>query len=241
MCLILIICFILVLIGLAGVGVSAYYFATSKIFISFNLISFFLRFSDTSQQTAEIVGIAVGGVLAIAAICFLCILLACIGSSGGYFSYNDKDTHSGGRAFALIPPSHPNARLYIPRVYMQMVENNYPPTQPPSTAIHNLVHSQSSTLIPASNMPYNQQQTMYRSNTTTTTNEFENKPNKNNITIEMPERLLTGRKMSPRSRERSLNKMVRNIGQVVEDTKKRYNDDAPTKVIVKVDKHTMQS
>lgn len=57
-----------------------------------------------------------------------------------------------------------------------------------------------------------------------------------NVTIEMPERLLTGRKLSPKSHERKLNKVVNNIGHVVEDAKKRYTD-VPTKVIVKVDEN----
>jgi hypothetical protein len=61
--------------------------------------------------------------------------------------------------------------------------------------------------------------------------------NKKNLTIEMPERLLTGRKMSPKTHERKLNKVVNNIGHVVEDAKKRYHGDIPTKVIVKVDEN----
>ena len=60
---------------------------------------------------------------------------------------------------------------------------------------------------------------------------------KPNITIEVPERLLTGRKLSPRSRERSLNKVVKNLGHIVEDAKKHCNGDMPSKVIVKVDDH----
>jgi hypothetical protein len=56
----------------------------------------------------------------------------------------------------------------------------------------------------------------------------------------MPERLLTGGQKSGIERERSLNKMVKNIGQIVEDAKKRYNGDVPDKVIVKVDQNASQ-
>ncbi len=60
----------------------------------------------------------------------------------------------------------------------------------------------------------------------------------NNITIEMPERLLTGKKMSAKTHEHRLNKVVHNIRHVVKDAKKRYpGDDVPTKVIVKVDEN----
>jgi hypothetical protein len=59
-----------------------------------------------------------------------------------------------------------------------------------------------------------------------------------NVTIEMPERLLTGRKLSPKSHERKLHKVVNNIGHIVEDAKKRYSGDLPTKVIVKIDDNT---
>ena len=62
-----------------------------------------------------------------------------------------------------------------------------------------------------------------------------------NITIEMPERLLTGRQMSPRTRERNINKVVKNIGHIVEDVKKRYHGDISNKVIVKIDKDGMQT
>ena len=59
--------------------------------------------------------------------------------------------------------------------------------------------------------------------------------NSKNVTIEMPERLLTGRKMSPSSHQQKLNKVVHHIGHVVVDTQKRYNGEVPTKVIVKMD------
>lgn len=73
---------------------------------------------------------------------------------------------------------------------------------------------------------------------TRSTVHHESRPVKPNITIEVPERLLTGRKLSPRSRERSLNKVVKNLGHIVEDAKKHCNGDMPSKVIVKVDDHT---
>ena len=143
--------------------------------------------------------------------------------------------------YAIIPPSHPNARLYIPRDYMKMVENNHlpPVTYNPTTPSSNGIYRQSSLMAPVSTEPYTHQQTVHRSKTST--NGFENRTNKNNITIEMPDQLVTGRQLSPRSRERSLNKIVRNIGHVVEDAKKRYNGDVPNKVVVKVDKHAMQT
>lgn len=172
---------------------------------------------------------AVGGVLVIGAMCFLCILLACIGSRYGYFSADaeaddeeNTDTEhprvNKGRALALISPAHPNAHLYIPRDYMQMMENP---------------HS-NSFVPPASAVSSHHQQATYRS--TTAARRTERKSGKPSIVIEMPERLLTGRKISPRSRERSLNKVVKNIGPIVEDARKHCNGDLPSKVIVKVEK-----
>jgi len=68
-------------------------------------------------------------------------------------------------------------------------------------------------------------------------NEINSTINGKHMTIEMPERLLTARKLSPKSQERKLNKVVNNIGNVVKDAKKRYNGEIPTKVIVKVDEN----
>jgi hypothetical protein len=59
--------------------------------------------------------------------------------------------------------------------------------------------------------------------------------NKQNIVIEMPDHLASGRKMSAKSRERSLNKVAQNINQIVEDARNRNNGDVPSTVIVKVD------
>jgi len=120
---------------------------------------------------------------------------------------------------------------------MKMVENNYPPS---SASVSNVVYNQPQLIQPASTVPYVRQPTIHRSNTTIS-NRYENKSNKNNVTIEMPEQLLTGREMSPKSRERNINKVVRNIGHVVEDAKKRYNGDVPNKVIIKVDKNATQT
>jgi hypothetical protein len=94
---------------------------------------------------------------------------------------------------------------------------------------------------PISTAPYSHQQKIHRSNTVSTASSYDNKSNKNNITIEMPESFLTGRQNSSKSRERSLTKVVRNISHVVEDAKKRYNGDVPNKVIVKVDPNTMET
>jgi hypothetical protein len=112
---------------------------------------------------------------------------------------------------------------------MPMVENSHTPV----TSSSNMLYNQPTRMHPVTTMPYTSQQTVHRSNTTTSIRET--KANKNNITIEMPERLVTGRKLSARSRERSLNNVVRNLGHIVQDAKKRYPGDAPNKVIVKVD------
>ncbi|CAM4755377.1 unnamed protein product [Rotaria magnacalcarata] len=219
MCLIILICFILIFIGLAGAGVSAYFFVKDS----------------TDHFIPTIVGMAVGGALALVALLFLCIVLGCIGSHDGYFNYNDDKQHVGGRAFAFIPPTHPNAHLYIPRDYAKLVENgNRLPMAPmPARASSNFVYGHQSLMAPVSTVPYTHQQAMSRSNTSTIT--VNNKSNNDNITIEMPERLVTGRAMSPKSRERSLNKVVKNIGQVVEDAKKKNNGDAPKKVIIQIE------
>jgi hypothetical protein len=101
--------------------------------------------------------------------------------------------------------------------------------------------SENNLMQPISTVPYTHQQKLHRSNTVSTTNSYDNKSNKNNITIEMPESFLTGRQNSSRSREPSLTKVVKNISHVVEDAKKRYNGDIPNKVIVKVDPNAMQT
>ncbi|CAF0949378.1 unnamed protein product [Adineta ricciae] len=69
---------------------------------------------------------------------------------------------------------------------------------------------------------------------TTVTNSYEAKPNKNNIVVELPEHLVSGRQTTPRTRERNLNKVVQNISHVVDDAKKRNHGEAPGTVLVKV-------
>jgi inner membrane protein involved in colicin E2 resistance len=128
---------------------------------------------------------------------------------------------------------------------MKMVENSYPPPPPPPmkqthvTSSSNVVHNQPTLTRSVSTIPYTHQQTVQRTNTAT--NGFATKSNKKNITIEMPEHLVADRTMSPRTRERSLNKIVQNVGHVVEDARKRYNGDVPNKVIVTVDQHAKQT
>lgn len=219
MCLIVVICLILILIGLAGVGVSAYFLATGKSHLSFLTHCNIFIYSDSQNDLIpKIIGIAIGGALVIFALCFLCIILGCIGSREGYFKYNGTGQRKGGRAFALISPAHPNAHRYIPADYNELSENKFPS----ASTIYN---SQSST------MPIiHRQRTIYPEGNVSSTN------NKN-VTIEMPERLLTGRKMSPKSHERKLNKVVHHIGNVVVDAQKRYPGEVPTKVIVKMDEH----
>jgi inner membrane protein involved in colicin E2 resistance len=143
---------------------------------------------------------------------------------------------------------------------MKMVENSYPPPPPPPmkqthvTSSSNVVHNQPTLTRSVSTIPYTHQQTLTRQvstipythqqtvqRTNTTTNGFATKSNKKNITIEMPEHLVADRTMSPRTRERSLNKIVQNVGHVVEDARKRYNGDVPNKVIVTVDQHAKQT
>jgi hypothetical protein len=236
----------MIIIGLIGIGVSAYFLRTSnfQLIIFTHLIFFLFSILDSGNNlTPEIIGIVIGAVLVIAALCFLYIVLACIGARDGYFSYDDDDDkpNVGGRAYAIIPPSHPNAHLYIPRDYMRLVENAYPPpmpmTQTPITSTSKVVRNQSTLRREVTTIPNTNQQTVYRTNTEISG--YENKSHKKDITIEMPERLVTERTMSPRSRERNLNKIVHNVGHVVEDHKKRYNGDVPTKIIVKVDEHAM--
>ncbi len=191
--------------------------------ISFHtfLLLFFL--SDSSNNlVSTVVGIAVGGFLAITALCFLCILLTSIGSRDDYFTYNGDGPRIGGRAFAMIPPTHPNAHFYIPRDYIKMIENGYPVARI-STAKGSRRKSSS---------------ILHRSATLSNGHDMKSKKN---IMIEMPEGLLTGGSKSAKERELNLNKMVKNIGQIVEDTRKRYHGDLPDKVIVKVDQNVTQT
>jgi hypothetical protein len=218
MCLVLLICFFLILIGLAGVGVSAYFLVTSNLTSLFYFLSYHFFILDSSNNfVPTVVGIAVGAFLAITALCFLCILLICIGSHEDYFTYNVDGPRIGGRVFATIPPTHPNAHLYIPRDYMKLIENGYPVAR---VSTSKGSRKKSSSIF-------------HRSKTSSNS--------KKNITIEMPEGLLTGGPKSAKEREVNLNKMVKNIGQIVEDTKKRYHGDLPDKVIVKVDNNLTQT
>ncbi|CAF3935581.1 unnamed protein product [Rotaria magnacalcarata] len=203
MCLLIIICLILAVIGLAGAGVCAYFLVTGF----------------QTDFIPEIVGAAVGGVLAIASMCFLYCVLACIGSRDGYFSYNDDGPQPGGRAFAVIPSTHQNAHLYTPADYRELHKTN-------PTASSNSFTARSVTQLQSTN----RQKTIVSETNSAATGK--------NITIEMPERLLTARKDSPKTRERKMNNVVSNIGRVVEDAKKRYHGDVPTKVIVTVDENT---
>ncbi|CAF1579674.1 unnamed protein product [Rotaria sp. Silwood1] len=182
-CLIIIICIILAIIGLVGVGVSAYFLATDS---KTNLIP-------------KIVGIAVGGLIAIIALTFLYCILACIDSRDDYFSYDDDVPYTGSKVFTVIPSSHPNTHL-------------------------------------RSNI---QQSTINRQKPITT--DINSTNNGKNLIIQMPERLLTARKLSPKSQERKINNVVNNIGRIVQDAKKRYNGDVPNKVIVKVDENVKPS
>ncbi|CAF2912524.1 unnamed protein product [Rotaria sp. Silwood2] len=205
-CLVIIICVILAVIGLAGVGVSAYFLANNS---QTNLIP-------------KIVGIVVGGILAIIALTFLYCVLACIDSRDGYFSYNDDAPHGNGRAFALIPSSHPNGHLYDSRDNKELHKNN-------RTSSLNSVSTRSTI----------HQKTINRQKSIK--NDINSTTNAKNIIIQMPERLLTARKESPKSRERKLNNVVNNIGRIVQDAKKRYNGDVPNKIIVKVDENVQPS
>lgn len=209
MCLIVIICLILVLIGLAGVGVSVYYLATGKSRQSSFQISLCPIFEDQQNYVPlKTAGVAVGGALALLAFCFLCCILACLGSRDGYFTYHGDSPRTGGRALALISPAHPNAHRYVAREYAEISEHR------PTASFASL-------------------STIARHKTTL--HEVNGSSNTKNVTIEMPERLLTGRKVSPRTHEQRLSRVVHQIGYVVEDTKKRYHGEAPSKVIVKVD------
>ena len=118
----------------------------------------------------------------------------------------------------MIPPAHPNAHRYIPADYSELSEYK-------STSASTIINSQPSTIT-----TIHRQRTIFPEGNLSTTNS-------KNVTIEMPERLLTGRKMSPKSHERKLNKVVHHIGHVVADTQKRYHGEVPTKVIVKMDEH----
>jgi hypothetical protein len=147
-----------------------------------------------------VIGIAIGGVLTIAAPCFLYCILGCIGSREGYFTYTGDDSRVGGRAFALISPGHPNAHHYLPSVNYKNNKKSISIKQRQRTVFHQI-------------------------------------NNPKTVTIEMPERLLTRREMSPKTHERRLSKVVNNIRHVVEDVKKRFPDDVPTKVIVNVNQN----
>ncbi|CAF3545901.1 unnamed protein product [Rotaria socialis] len=200
MCLLITICLILAVIGLAGAGVSAYFLATDF----------------QTDSIPKIIGAAAGGVLAIASMCFLYCVLACIGSRDGYFSYHGDGPQPGGRAFAVIASTHQNAHFYTPANYRELHKTN-PTTSSNSFTARSVTQLRST----------NRQNTIVSETNSAATGK--------NITIEMPERLLTARKDSPKTRERKMNNVVSNIGRVVEDAKKRYHGDVPTKVIVTVD------
>ncbi|CAF3543672.1 unnamed protein product [Adineta steineri] len=57
--------------------------------------------------------------------------------------------------------------------------------------------------------------------------------NQGNVVIELPDNV-AGRNMTPKTRERNINKVVQNLGQVVEDAKRRNNGEMPNNLVVKV-------
>ena len=181
------------------------------------------------------IGIAVGGTIAIAALCFLCILLACIGARDGYFKYNRKAVRSGGRAFAFIPPTHSNAHQYLPYEKKTVSENHHTS----STSYHTLRQLTSlsspptTTTTTTTTVPHSQQYVTQRS--ATSSNIYDTRSSKHSVIIELPDQLLDTGQVSQRTRERSLTKIVRNIGHIVDDTKRRNHGDLPDRLVVKVD------
>lgn len=135
-------------------------------------------------------------------------MLCCLGQQDGFFSYFGKRPRIGGQAYALMPPPN-SAQLTQPTGQVYSVSGQRPA---------NIVYPT----------------TVTNSYPTTVTSSYEPKPNKNNIVVELPEHLVSGRQASPRTRERNLNKVVQNISHVVDDAKKRNNGEAPGTVLVKV-------
>lgn len=200
----------------------------------------FSTLGSSLDSLPMIIGIAVGAALAALALIFLYIVLGCIGARDGYFSYDDSDTPQvGGRVFALIPPTHPNAHLYVPHEFMKTSESNHilPVSQKTIRPRSNVLQRQTSFRAPVSAVKsYSLPQTIYEPAATPKT-----RPKPNNLTIEVPERLLPARKLSPKSRERSLTQVIKNINHIYDDVKKQYNGDVSNKVIVTVDKNALQS
>lgn len=165
-----------------------------------------------------------GAVIALAALCFLCCVIGCIGYRDGYFSYGEDrpqsadDNGGGNKPFAAIPPTHPNTRTYTRREHSEPNKTN------------NMTTSNVVSTIPVTHQSIRVLQKPVVDETNGT-------KSSKNIIIHMPERLLTGRQVSPKSHERKINNVVNNIGRIVEDAKKRYNGDIPDKVIVKVDEN----
>ena len=149
--------------------------------------------------------------MAIGAVVFLYTVMTCVGSCEGYFSFHGEGPRRGGKSLAWISPGVAGQKALSAREYRELVDHRQRSLSPVSTS---------------QVQPLNRQKT---------SSELTHVPNGKNITIELPERLLTGRKMSPTTHERSLNKVVKNLGHVVQDATKRYNGDAPSEVIVQVD------
>lgn len=141
--------------------------------------------------------------------------MTCVGSCEGYFSFHSEGPRRGGKSLAWISPGVAGQQPISAREYRELIDQRQRSLSPISTS---------------QIQPINRQKTSVSSDLTVV-------PPGKNITIELPERLLTGRKMSPTTQQRSLNKVVQNLGHVVQDATKRYNGDAPTKVIVQVDPH----
>lgn len=220
-CLVVIICVIIFLIGLAGAGVSIYFLANGRFFFFANWRldsdeNILLSSDSTTETAAKIVGIVVGVLVAIGALCFLYTVLTCVGSCEGHFTFHGEGPRGSGRSFGFTPSSQSKDRLYVPPDSADLKESR---RSSPVT----LTSSVSTTHV----QPIPRQKTLI--------NDTTHVPNGKNITIEMPERLLVAGRMSPATHERSLNKVVKNIGHVVQDASKRYNGDVPNKVVVQVD------
>lgn len=127
----------------------------------------------------------------------------------------------------MIPPTHPNTDRYIPCDFSEGVDQKslVPVSSYASSPTVHKERSSVSRLTSSKSIPRQ----------VTVVNESSGITSTKNVTIEMPERLLTGRKMSAKTHERKLNQVVSNIGQVIDQTQKRYHDDMPTKVVVKID------
>ncbi|CAF1454148.1 unnamed protein product, partial [Didymodactylos carnosus] len=217
----------------------------------------------------KLAGVIIGFFLFLLSMIVMYIILACVGIREGYFMTNEpyeggttyaliSSTHPNTSQYIpqdhwkTVEASNKNHPAYYSDTYNSQQRHEEPMSTPYINYNDNTdVRRQPQPTQYYENQPQHTQHhqepehTQYYQNQPPHQQQIDSSPRTQqqkdkNFVIEMPEKFLAGRNISPRSRERSIQKVVTDIGHIVEDAKKRYNGNVPNKVIVQVDKNLQQ-